>query len=50
MGFRCTERINALISKHTKKQDWVAFMSQSHCVEVNVEVDIEAEVDLRLRL
>ena len=32
------------------QQDWVAFMSQPYRVEVMVEVDIEAEVDLNLRL
>ena len=31
------------------RQDWVAFVSQPYWVEVMVEVDIEAEVEVRLR-
>ena len=34
--------------KEWSLQDWVAFMSQPYWVDVKVEVDIEAEVDMRL--
>ena len=35
--------------KFNSKHDWVAFMSQPYWVEVKVEDDIEAEVEMRLR-
>ena len=35
--------------KKYKEQDWISFMSQPYYVEVKVEVEIGAEVDLRPR-
>ena len=36
-------------TQNKEKQDWVAFMSRPYRVEVKVEVDTGAEVEVRLR-